>query len=172
MCVAKRPATFKIINRRLLHLNSVNKERCHSLVLIPMDFSTIKNLFKNELSHTKILALLQNRLFSYGMTNISILCISLKICEIDIRFTRSHTCNIVIVLFQIKKQNNPLLSLYGQLLWREFFYTAATNNANFDRMKGNPVCVQIPWDSQPEALAKWAEVRKTTCDIFRNYSYL
>nr|XP_020443657.1 cryptochrome-2-like isoform X2 [Monopterus albus] len=52
-----------------------------------------------------------------------------------------------------------LRELYMKLLWREFFYTAATNNPNFDRMEGNPICVQIPWDQNPEALAKWAEGR-------------
>lgn len=25
-------------------------------------------------------------------------------------------------------------------------------------MEGNPICVQIPWDRNPEALAKWANV--------------
>ncbi|XP_075875500.1 cryptochrome-1b [Nelusetta ayraudi] len=45
------------------------------------------------------------------------------------------------------------------LLMREFFYTAASNNSYFDKMKGNPVCVQIPWDKNPEAVAKWAEGR-------------
>jgi cryptochrome len=59
---------------------------------------------------------------------------------------------------QVKKRKDPPLSLHGQLLWREFFYTVATNNPNFDRMKDNPLCVQIPWDKNPEALAKWAEV--------------
>ena len=89
------------------------------------------------------------------------------------------------------KDSEPPLSLYGQLLWREFFYTAATRNPNFDRMLGNPICIQvkicswpklnwaqplydkffscqsltqffippthqIPWDTNPEALAKWA----------------
>lgn len=58
---------------------------------------------------------------------------------------------------QVKRNNTPPLSLYGQLLWREFFYTAATNNPKFDRMEGNPICIQIPWDRNPEALAKWAE---------------
>ena len=48
------------------------------------------------------------------------------------------------------------MSTFGQLLWREFFYTSATKNPNFDRMVGNPICVQIPWDDNPEALAKWA----------------
>uniref|UniRef100_A0A2K5R472 Cryptochrome-1 n=1 Tax=Cebus imitator TaxID=2715852 RepID=A0A2K5R472_CEBIM len=58
---------------------------------------------------------------------------------------------------KVKKSSSPPLSLYGQLLWREFFYTAATNNVRFDKMEGNPVCVQIPWDKNSEALAKWAE---------------
>ncbi|NXF54397.1 CRY1 protein, partial [Oceanites oceanicus] len=60
---------------------------------------------------------------------------------------------------KVKKNSSPPLSLYGQLLWREFFYTAATNNPRFDKMEGNPICVQIPWDRNPEALAKWAEGR-------------
>jgi len=67
-----------------------------------------------------------------------------------------------ITLFQIKKAVPPL-SLHGQLLWREFFYCAATKNPNFDRMQGNPICVQIPWDKNMEALAKWANVS----DFFR-----
>lgn len=58
---------------------------------------------------------------------------------------------------QVKRNSTPPLSLFGQLLWREFFYTAATNNPRFDRMEGNPICIQIPWDRNPEALAKWAE---------------
>ncbi|XP_063800391.1 cryptochrome-2 isoform X2 [Pseudophryne corroboree] len=58
---------------------------------------------------------------------------------------------------KVKKNSPPPLSLYGQLLWREFFYTAATNNPKFDQMEGNPICVQIPWDRNSAALAKWAE---------------
>lgn len=46
-------------------------------------------------------------------------------------------------LHQLRKRCSPPLSLFGQLLWREFFYTAATNNPNFDRMEGNPICVQV-----------------------------
>ncbi|KAF0301665.1 Cryptochrome-1 [Amphibalanus amphitrite] len=59
-------------------------------------------------------------------------------------------------LYRKIKHADPPLSLHGQLLWREFFYVAATNNPNFDRMVGNPICVQIPWDKNPKALAKWA----------------
>lgn len=58
---------------------------------------------------------------------------------------------------QIRKSQPPL-SLHGQLLWRDFFYCASTNNPNFDRMVGNPICVQIPWDKSPRALSKWANV--------------
>uniref|UniRef100_A0A672HWJ8 Cryptochrome-1-like n=1 Tax=Salarias fasciatus TaxID=181472 RepID=A0A672HWJ8_SALFA len=58
-----------------------------------------------------------------------------------------------------RKNSSPPLSLYGQLLWREFFYTAATNNPRFDKMEGNPICVRIPWDKNPEAFAKWAEAK-------------
>ncbi|XP_012941094.1 cryptochrome-1 [Aplysia californica] len=58
---------------------------------------------------------------------------------------------------KVKKGAEPPLALHGQLLWREFFYTVATNNPNFDRMVGNSICVQIPWEHNPEALVKWAE---------------
>ncbi|KAF5307814.1 hypothetical protein FQR65_LT06686 [Abscondita terminalis] len=59
-------------------------------------------------------------------------------------------------LYKKIKKSFPPLSLHGQLLWREFFYCAATNNTNFDKMSGNPICVQIPWDKNAKALAKWA----------------
>ncbi|XP_077372469.1 cryptochrome-2 [Festucalex cinctus] len=67
--------------------------------------------------------------------------------------------NLRELYMKLRKRCSPPLSLFGKLLWREFFYTAATNNPNFDRMDGNPICVQIPWDQNPEALAKWAEGR-------------
>lgn len=60
-------------------------------------------------------------------------------------------------LYKKIKKAHPPLSLHGQLLWREFFYCAATKNGKFDRMEGNPICVKIPWDQNPEALAKWAQ---------------
>lgn len=61
-------------------------------------------------------------------------------------------------LYKKIKKAQPPLSLYGQILWREFFYCAATRNANFDKMEGNTICVQVPWDKNPKALAKWAMV--------------
>ncbi|XP_060840172.1 cryptochrome-1-like isoform X1 [Rhopalosiphum padi] len=59
-------------------------------------------------------------------------------------------------LYKKIRKSQPPLSLHGQLLWRDFFYCASTNNPNFDRMVGNPICVQIPWDKNPRALSKWA----------------
>lgn len=32
-------------------------------------------------------------------------------------------------------------------------------------MVGNPICVQIPWDTNPEALAKWANVSDRLLDL-------
>uniref|UniRef100_A0A3Q3X309 Cryptochrome-1 n=1 Tax=Mola mola TaxID=94237 RepID=A0A3Q3X309_MOLML len=60
-------------------------------------------------------------------------------------------------LYRKVKNDTPPFYLYGQLMLREFFYTTATNNPHFDKMDGNPVCIQIPWDRNPKALAKWAE---------------
>jgi len=52
---------------------------------------------------------------------------------------------------------NPPMSLYDQLFWREFFYVLANTNPNFDRMRNNPVCVQIPWSTDTIALKKWTD---------------
>uniref|UniRef100_A0A3B1IHH9 Cryptochrome circadian regulator 5 n=1 Tax=Astyanax mexicanus TaxID=7994 RepID=A0A3B1IHH9_ASTMX len=58
-----------------------------------------------------------------------------------------------------KKHSAPPVSLHGQLLWREFFYTAAYGIPNFNKMEGNTICVQVDWDSNPEHLAAWREAR-------------
>ncbi|XP_013384158.1 cryptochrome-1-like isoform X1 [Lingula anatina] len=60
---------------------------------------------------------------------------------------------------QCKKHSQPPVSLHGQLLWREFFYTAGLGVANFDRMEGNPVCRQIPWENKPEYIEAWTHAR-------------
>jgi len=63
----------------------------------------------------------------------------------------------IFIWFQVKCKEPPI-SLYGQLLWREFFFTVAANNPNFDKMAANPVCLQIPWKKNPEKLRRWEEV--------------
>uniref|UniRef100_A0A8C8BPB8 Cryptochrome/DNA photolyase FAD-binding domain-containing protein n=1 Tax=Otus sunia TaxID=257818 RepID=A0A8C8BPB8_9STRI len=55
-------------------------------------------------------------------------------------------------LLQAKHHSPPLVLLQGQLLWREFFYTATPN---FTRMVGNPTCLQSSWYEDAERLHKW-----------------
>jgi len=62
-------------------------------------------------------------------------------------------------VYQGAKHSQPPVSLHGQLLWREFFYTVAANTPNFDKMEGNRVCRQIPWDEDNEKLQAWKEGR-------------
>ncbi|XP_022145844.1 (6-4)DNA photolyase isoform X2 [Momordica charantia] len=59
----------------------------------------------------------------------------------------------------VKGHTSPPVSLIGQLLWRDFFYTAAFGTPNFDRMKDNRICKQIPWNDDNELLAAWRDAR-------------
>jgi len=58
-----------------------------------------------------------------------------------------------------KNHTKPPVSLHGQLLWREFFYCVGSATPNFDQMVGNPVCRQIPWESNQEFLEAWTNAR-------------
>ncbi|XP_046364932.2 cryptochrome-1-like isoform X1 [Haliotis rufescens] len=58
-----------------------------------------------------------------------------------------------------KKHTQPPVSLHGQLLWREFFYTVGSGTSNFDRMEGNSVCTQVPWENNKELLEAWTQAR-------------
>ncbi|XP_078108181.1 cryptochrome circadian regulator 5 [Sander vitreus] len=62
-------------------------------------------------------------------------------------------------VYRGKKHSDPPVSLHGQLLWREFFYTASVGIPNFDKMEGNPVCTQVDWDTNPDYLAAWREAQ-------------
>lgn len=55
------------------------------------------------------------------------------------------------------KHSLPPVSLMGQLMWREFYYTAGAGTKNFDKMLGNPICMQIPWVKKEEYIKAWAE---------------
>ncbi|KAB2077899.1 hypothetical protein ERO13_A06G119300v2 [Gossypium hirsutum] len=59
----------------------------------------------------------------------------------------------------VKRHTSPPVSLVGQLLWREFFYTVAFGTPNFDKMKGNKICKQIPWNDDDKLLAAWRAAR-------------
>ncbi|XP_059640490.1 (6-4)DNA photolyase isoform X1 [Cornus florida] len=59
----------------------------------------------------------------------------------------------------VNRHTSPPVSLLGQLLWRDFFYTVAVGTPNFDRMKDNRICKQIPWSNDDELLAAWRDAR-------------
>ncbi|GJP30067.1 hypothetical protein CLOM_g22285 [Closterium sp. NIES-68] len=63
------------------------------------------------------------------------------------------------VLARVPGHTKPPVSLLGQLLWREFFYTASFGTPNFDRMQGSAICRQIPWKEDSELLAAWRDAR-------------
>ncbi|XP_028328938.1 cryptochrome circadian regulator 5 [Gouania willdenowi] len=62
-------------------------------------------------------------------------------------------------VYRGKKHSDPPVSLHGQLLWREFFYTASVGIPNFNKMEGNPVCTQVDWDTNSDYLSAWKEAR-------------
>ncbi|KZV26106.1 (6-4)DNA photolyase [Dorcoceras hygrometricum] len=57
------------------------------------------------------------------------------------------------------KPATTVLSPYLKLLWREFFYTVAYGTPNFDQMKGNKICKQIPWKYDDELLVAWRDTK-------------
>lgn len=59
------------------------------------------------------------------------------------------------VLKKRKKHSSPPVSLVGQLLWREFFYTSAASEPKFNQMIGNSICRQIPWQKNQRYLEAW-----------------
>ncbi|XP_077418970.1 cryptochrome circadian regulator 5 [Vanacampus margaritifer] len=62
-------------------------------------------------------------------------------------------------VYRGKKHSDPPVSLHGQLLWREFFYTASVGVPNFNKMEGNPACTQVDWDTNQDYLTAWRESR-------------
>lgn len=53
------------------------------------------------------------------------------------------------------KHSLPPVSLIGQVMWREFYYVNAASEPNYDRMQGNSICRQIPWEFNADLLAAW-----------------
>lgn len=62
-------------------------------------------------------------------------------------------------VYKGSKHSQPPVSLEGQLIWREFYYTVAAATTNFDRMVGNKVCAQIPWENNETHLEAWTHAR-------------
>ena len=70
-----------------------------------------------------------------------------------------HELSNVYAKFPAHELSTPPVSLHGQLLWREYNYLMGYSTPNFDRMVGNPVARQIPWDDDPALLAAWRDSR-------------
>jgi hypothetical protein len=47
-----------------------------------------------------------------------------------------------------------------KLMFRDFLFTLGHRNFFFDKMKDNPVCLQIPWETNREFIQNWREVSK------------
>ncbi|CAN6271869.1 unnamed protein product [Urochloa humidicola] len=59
----------------------------------------------------------------------------------------------------VRNHTKPPVSLTGQLLWRDFFYTVSFGTSNFDQMKGNKICKQIPWIENEKLFVAWRDGR-------------
>ncbi|CRL02690.1 CLUMA_CG015856, isoform A [Clunio marinus] len=59
-------------------------------------------------------------------------------------------------VYKGSKHSNPPVSLEGQIMWREFYYTVAATTPNFNKMVGNRVCAQIPWVKNQKYLEAWS----------------
>ncbi|KAJ7523232.1 hypothetical protein O6H91_18G042700 [Diphasiastrum complanatum] len=71
--------------------------------------------------------------------------------------SRLFYSRLKVLYSQVKSYTKPPVSLEGQLLWREFFYTVGYGTPNFDRMVGSPICKQIPWKDDEDLLAAWRD---------------
>jgi cryptochrome len=66
-----------------------------------------------------------------------------------------HELSKVYAKYNEKNISKPPVSLHGQLMWREYNYLMGYSVPNFDKMIDNPVARQIPWDDDPELVARW-----------------
>lgn len=41
------------------------------------------------------------------------------------------------------------------MIWREFYYSVAAATPNFDKMVGNRICAQIPWENNKSFIEAW-----------------
>ena len=57
------------------------------------------------------------------------------------------------------KSSQPPVSLIGQLLWRDFFHSQGYAVPNFDKMLGNPVCLQVQWENNKSFINAWTNAK-------------
>lgn len=59
------------------------------------------------------------------------------------------------VLQSYKSISHPPVSLLGQLYWREFYYVSSFATPHFHKIKGNPICLDVEWESSAEAIKRF-----------------
>lgn len=62
-------------------------------------------------------------------------------------------------VYKGSKHSKPPVSLEGQMIWREFYYSVAAATPNFDKMVGNRICAQIPWENNENFIEAWTHGR-------------
>eukprot|EP00978_Attheya_sp_CCMP212_P033826 scaffold138559_cov48-Attheya_sp.AAC.2 len=70
-----------------------------------------------------------------------------------------HELSKVYAKFPASKVSQPPVSLHGQLMWRDYNNLMGYTTPKFDKMLGNPVARQIPWDDDPVMLDAWVNAR-------------
>ena len=70
-------------------------------------------------------------------------------------------------VWQVCDYEEVPVSITGQLIWREYFYCMSVNNPSYNRIKGNPICLDIDWYHNNEHFEKWSKVMLPTkfCDL-------
>jgi len=49
----------------------------------------------------------------------------------------------------------PSYKIVSQLIWREFFYAMSAQNPFYAEMDRNPICINVPWSKNTEALGRF-----------------
>ena len=65
-------------------------------------------------------------------------------------------------VWQVCDYEEVPVSITGQLIWREYFYCMSVNNPLYNRIKGNPICLDIDWYHNNEHFEKWSKVMLPT----------
>lgn len=61
-------------------------------------------------------------------------------------------------IFQVHPSTPVPFSITSQLIWREYFYCMSVNNPFYNRMKENPICLNINWYEDENKFQKWKMV--------------
>lgn len=61
-------------------------------------------------------------------------------------------------LYKVHPNTAVPASITSQLIWREYFYCMSVNNPTYNRMKENPICLNIDWYDDENQFQQWKTV--------------